>query len=323
MDAKRLVALDTFEGFRCDVNKQMSPGMIVIHSFGLNPSGGGGGGPPPGMGPPPPPPSSYTFITQVGDENGIFVSRVDTARGGVDARMQRVLLGGLAMFKLQMSLSNSDHDTLLAELDVGTTIPTCTWTANVKYGSMGGGPVWGANYWQAITPQLTMGGEGMYIAAQGTPAAAYAFKYNFQAPLTPQERQDQSTERATAAAAQPGAPPPEVAGASSIIGNFHSNGLLTLNYRRVVTPQRVVVGSELAFPLMAALQETPDLMVGAEFNLSRSKLMWSLDCNSWKMSSILETKLGMSPMAPRFTLSAAVDHLNQDFKFGYSINIDG
>jgi len=328
MDAKRLVALDTFEGFRCDVNKQMSPSMLVMHSFALSPASAASSSPMQG-GPPPPPPSSYTFITQVGDDSGgIFVSRVDTARGGVDARMHRPLLGGLALLKLQMSLSGSENDTLLAEVDVGTAIPILTWTANLKYGSMGGGPVWGANYWQAITPNFLMGGEGMYIAAQGTPAAAYAFKYKFQAPLTPQEQEQVEAEKNKSGAAAPppgppGMPPPEAPGASSIIGQFHSNGMMTLNYRRVVTPQRVTVGSELAFPFFAPFNDPPDLLLGAEFNLTRSKLAWSMDCNTWKFNSILETKLGMSPMAPRFTLSAAVDHFNQDFKFGYSINIDG
>jgi len=112
-------------------------------------------------------------------------------------------------------------------------------------------------------------------------------------------------------------------GASSIVANFHSSGMMTLNYKRVITPQRVSVGSELAFPLFAPLQDSPELLLGAEFNLTRSKLQWSLDCNTGKINSVLETRLGMSPMAPRFTLSAAMDHFNQDFKFGYSINIDG
>jgi len=273
MDAKRLVALDTFEGFRCDVNKQMSPSMLVMHSFALSPASAASSSPMQG-GPPPPPPSSYTFITQVGDDSGgIFVSRVDTARGGVDARMHRPLLGGLALLKLQMSLSGSENDTLLAEVDVGTAIPILTWTANLKYGSMGGGPVWGANYWQAITPNFLMGGEGMYIAAQGTPAAAYAFKYKFQAPLTPQEQEQVEAEKNKSGAAAPppgppGMPPPEAPGASSIIGQFHSNGMMTLNYRRVVTPQRVTVGSELAFPFFAPFNDPPDLLLGAEFNLT-------------------------------------------------------
>ena len=107
------------------------------------------------------------MVAQVGDENGVIVSRLDTARGSIDGRVQRLLLGGLLMGKLQLSLSNSDNDVFLAEVDIGTTIPICTWTANLKYGSMGGGPAWGGNYWQAITPQLTLGGEGMYIAARG------------------------------------------------------------------------------------------------------------------------------------------------------------
>lgn len=227
------------------------------------------------------------------------------------------------MGKLQLSLSNSDHDMFLAEVDLGTTIPTNTWTANFKYGSMGGGPAWGANFWQAITPQLTMGAEGMYIAAQGAAVSTYALKYNFQAPLAPEEKEEAALKQPVSAG-PPGAPPPESVGASSLCANFHTaNGMMTLNYRRVVTPARVVVGAELAFPLFDPLSVSPDLLLGAEFNLTRSKLQFFLDGTTGKLSSVLETKLGMAPVAPRFGLCASVDHLNQDYKFGYSINIEG
>ena len=328
MEAKRLVTLDTWEGFRCDISKQMNPFMMVIHSFGMTPASAASGNP---MGPPPQPPSSYTMVAQVGDENGVIVSRLDTARGSIDGRVQRLLLGGLLMGKLQLSLSNSDNDVFLAEVDIGTTIPICTWTANLKYGSMGGGPAWGGNYWQAITPQLTLGGEGMYIAAQGAAVATYALKYNFQAPLTQQEQEEAAASSSSGSSGSsqaqqspPGMPPPEGAGASSICANFHSgNGVLTMNYRRVITPQRVTVGAEMALPLFDPFSAPPEVSVGAEFNLTRSKLQFALDASTGKISSVLETKLGMAPVAPRFGLCATVDHLNQDYKFGYQINMEG
>ena len=320
-----MVTLDAWEGFRCDISKQMNPFMMVIHSFAMTRASAGGASSP--MGPPPQPPSSYTMVTQVGDENGVLVSRWDTARGSIDGRVQRLLLGGLLMGKLQLSLANSDNDVCLAELDIGTTIPACTWTANLKYGSMGGGPAWGVNYWQAITPQLTMGAEGMYVAAQGAAVTTYALKYNFQAPLTQQEQEEAASASASSSAppnAPPGMPPPEAAGASTLCVNYHSgNAMLTINYRRVVTPQRVVVGAELAYPVWDPFAAQPDLLVGAEFNLTRSKLQFAVDASTGKFTSILETKLGMAPVAPRFGLCAQVDHFNQDYKFGYQINMEG
>ena len=34
-DAKRLVMVDTYDGFRCDISKQLSPYMAVVHNFWL------------------------------------------------------------------------------------------------------------------------------------------------------------------------------------------------------------------------------------------------------------------------------------------------
>ena len=58
--------------------------MMVIHSFAMTWASAGGALS--SMGPPPQPPSSYTMVTQVGDENGVLVSHWDTARRSIDGR---------------------------------------------------------------------------------------------------------------------------------------------------------------------------------------------------------------------------------------------
>ena len=121
MDVKRLVSLDTHDGFRVDVNKQLSPYMLSMHSFWL-----GTGMLPDGSN------KTYTFVTQVADEAGLLMARVDPMRGTLDGRVHKAL--GPFMGKLQVvaSKEGGQNDQLLGEMDFGGQ----TWTGNMKYGSM-------------------------------------------------------------------------------------------------------------------------------------------------------------------------------------------
>ena len=61
MEAKQLVSLDTWEGFQCDISKQMNPFMMVIHSFAMTQATAADALSP--MGPPSQPLSSYTMVS--------------------------------------------------------------------------------------------------------------------------------------------------------------------------------------------------------------------------------------------------------------------
>ena len=162
-ESKRLTTLDTYDGFRCDISKQLSPYMVAIHNYWLGTSMMPDGRK-----------STYAFVCQVADENGLLMARVDPGRGSVDGRIHTALLGGLAMGKLQLGLSaEGQQDHALAEVDFGGE----TWTGNMKYGSMGGGIAYGCNYFQAVTPRLAMGGEGMYLGVNGTLMSNYTLRY--------------------------------------------------------------------------------------------------------------------------------------------------
>lgn len=299
MDAKRLVTLDTFDGFRCDINKQVSPYMAVVHSFWLGtnmiPDGRK---------------STYSFLTQVADEQGLLMARVDPGRGSVDGRIHRALFGGLAMGKLQVGVSSEGQgDQLLAEMDFGGQ----TWTGNLKYGSMGGGLVYGCNYFQAVTPKLHLGGEGMYISANKNLLSNYTLKYTMPAKTGEEDSPVQS-------AAKSSEGPSDSSGSSTLCVNYNSGqSALTLNYKRAVTPNRVTLGAELQCNPMTLDSQ---VMLGAEFKLQRSKFACGID-GGLRMQSTLETKLGMAPGSPALNFSADVDHLKEEMRFGYAINIDG
>lgn len=299
-DAKRLVMLDTHDGLRFDINKQASPFMGVVHSFWLGtnmiPDGRK---------------STYTFITQVADETSLLMARVDPGRGSLEGRVHKALFGGLAMGKVQLSVSgDGQNDQLLGEMDFGGQ----TWTGNVKYGSMGGGPVYGCNYLQAITPSLAMGGEAMYIGANQTMMSSYSLKYSM-----PAKTGDETAPVKPVVSSAPGAPQPEADGSSTIIANFNPvQGALSLNYKRVVTPNRVYLGAELQCnPFTLDSQ----VLLGAEFRLLRSKLNFVVDGNG-RIQSTVEAKLGMAPGSPSLNFSGDVNHLAGDMKFGFGVNID-
>lgn len=303
-ELKRLVMLDTHDGFRCDINKQLSPYMAVVHSFWLGtamiPDGRT---------------RTYTWLAQVADERSLYMARVDPERLSVDGRIHRSVLGGLAMCKLQVGVSSEGQsDQCLLDVDVNGP----SWSANAKYGSMGGGPIYGCSFHQALTPRLSMGGEGMYISANGNMISSYMAKFSLPAP-SPASPAPLLPPSGGGGAASP---PPEPA-LSTVVAHFapgSPSGLpLTLNYKRVVTPGRVTLGAELACdPATLA----SNVVLGAEFRFSRSKLQVAVDGTA-RVQSVLETKLGKEPGQPSLNFSAELDHLKDEMKFGYGLSIDG
>jgi len=307
LDAKRLVALDTHDGVRVDINKQLSPYMPVVHSFWL-----GTGMLPDGRN------NTYTFLAQVADESGLMMARVDPGRGSVDGRIHRAVLGGLANLKLQVGVSTEGQgDQVLGEADFGG----MTWTGNLKYGSMGGGIVFGANYFQSITPKLAVGTEGMYIAANQNLLSNYTVKYTTEARASVDSDDGEDTSSVLGLSSPSRHGDGAGSGASStIIGNYNAaQGMLSLNYKRVVNPDRVTLGAELQCS-PASLES--QVLVGAEFNLTRSKVNVCVD-GTGRVQSVLEAKLGMAPGSPSLSFAAEVDHGKDTMRFGYGLNIGG
>lgn len=291
-DVRRLTSLDTYDGARIDVSKQLSPYFSVVHAFHLGTSML-----------PDARNSSYGFTAQMNDEEGFMMARVDPERGTVDGRIHRSLLGGLAMVKLQVGTSTEgSSDQLLGEIDLGA----MTWTANLKYGSMGGGNVFGCNYYQAVSPRLALGAEGMYIGANGNMLSSYTAKLSL-----PNAAEDGGDGDGPAPA--PGGGPPSYLAATYNAGQ----GALSVNYKRSVTPSRVNVGVSLeCSPVTLESQ----FVVGAEFNLTRSKMNVCVD-GTGRVQSVLEAKLGREPGSPSLNFAAELDHGKGLMRFGYGLNI--
>ena len=293
--SKRLTSIDTHDGFRCEIQKQLSPYMVAIHSFWLGTSLPDGRN------------KTYSFVSQVADEEGLLMLNLDPEKKTVNGRIHRALLGGLAMGKVHGGVSpDGSADQILGEVDFGG----LTWSGNLKYGSMGGGCVYGLNYYQGITEKLALGGEAMYIAANGNMMSSYTVKYECDAP----GGNDANDSIAAAAATTTSF---DSKPSSWFCGQLHpAQGMLNLNYKRVVTPNRVTLGAELQ---MAASLES-QVTFGAEFDLSKSKFAVAVD-GSGKLQSNLEAALGMAPESPKLNFNAEVDFAKDSMKFGYGLNI--
>lgn len=308
MDAKRLVQLDTYDGFRCDINKQVSPYMAAVHSFWLGSTmiNDGTGRT-----------STYAFTTQVADEAGIIMGRGDPGRLSLDGQVHRAILGGLAMAKLQFGVSaEGQSDQLFTELNFGGT----TWTGNVKYGSVANSVVYGCNYLQSITPRLCIGGEGLYVGANHNLISNYTIKFSLPAKTGDEDSPGAGAVKPTQQPLPPGMPPPETTGSSSACINLNpSQGLVVVNYKRVVTPNRVTLGAELNFN---PYDLSSNVLVGGEFKLARSKINLCID-QDLRLQTLLEAKLGVTQGSPSINCSAEMDHLKEQMRFGYGITVDG
>lgn len=294
---KGVVTLDAHDGLRCDISKQLSPYFAVVHSFWL-----GTGMLPDGRN------KTYSFVAQVADENGLLMARVDPEKGTVDGRIHAAL--PLGMFKLQLGLSGDrvseqkpdagQNDQALAELDFGAQ----TWTANLKYGSMGGGPMFGCNYFQTITRKLALGGEGMYIGTNNSLLSSYTIKYT---------HDDLTSEPVSSSNSSP----PKNGTAVTVANYNTAQSLLSVNYKRIVTPNRVTLAAELQ-----CSPQTLDsqVLLGAEIKLNRSKVHIAVD-GTGKIQSVVEAKLGMAPGSPTLSFTSEVDHGKDSMRFGYGLNI--
>jgi len=305
-DLKRIVQLDTHDGFRCDINKQLSPYLAVVHSFWLGtnmlPDGRK---------------RTYTWLAQVADESSMCFARIDPSQSSVDGRVHKSLLGGLAVAKLQLGMSaEGQSDQCLLDVDING----MSWSGNLKYGSMGGGPVYGCAFHQGITSRLSMGGEGMYVAANGNMMSNYLLKYSFGSDGNGNGNGADQTAAGDAIAAAAAGPAPPT---STVCLQFAPSGPspmpLTVNYKKIVTPKRVTLGAELSCDPMSMQSHC---VLGGEFKFHRSKLHVAVDGNL-KMQSVFETSLGKEPGQPRLSLTAELDHLRDEMKFGYGLAIDG
>ncbi len=271
-EVKQLIELDTRDGFRVDISKQLSPFFLVSHSFWLGTTMLQGGN------------KQYAFVPQVGlDETTFVMARVDPITGTINGRIHKAIGPFMLKYILATGKEAGQNDQMMFDVDLGAE----TWTGNLKYGSMAGGLFLGCNYFQSVTPSLAIGGEGLYVGANGNMLSSYTAKYSS-------------------------------ANYLACINYNMGQQMITCHYKNEITPKRVSFGAELQFCPLSIDQST--VMLGMEYAFARSKLSMSVD-GGGKLQTVLETKLGKERESPSLTLSGEIDHANDTMRFGYGFSI--
>ncbi|CAM9659521.1 unnamed protein product, partial [Ectocarpus fasciculatus] len=235
MEVSQLTQVHSFEGFRLDMSKAVTPTFFTSHNvFFGNPQFPNG--------------HYQATLTVVGESETMVRASMD-ADCNVSMDAQAPLgMPGLAG-KLTVHQGKNDVIQGTALYHGESICDTCSGQI-----ALGTGPV-EISYNQAVTPHLSVGGQGQFSSAQQAVGLLYGFKYN-----TP---------------------------SWAVLGRLIGGGanVVTAQYLRRVVPGRVTLGAEYQAQLGAGSQ----MMVGAEFQLKQSKMSASVDSNG-KVDSILEVR---------------------------------
>eukprot|EP00752_Nemacystus_decipiens_P012848 g11375.t1 len=259
-EVSQLTQVHSFEGFRLDMSKAVTPTFFTSHNiFFGNPQFPSG--------------HYQGTLTVVGESETMVRASMDAEYNvSMDAHAPLGMPGLNGKLSVHQGKNDLIQGTALYHGD------TCSGQL-----SLGTGPMEIA-YNQAVTPHLSVGGQGQFSAAQQAVGLLYGFKYNT----------------------------PEWAALGRLIAGAN---VVTAQYLRRVVPGRVTLAAEYQAQLGAGSQ----MMVGAEFQLKQSKMSASVDSNG-KVDSTLELKCGTFPTLPvTLTISSSLDHSEDKHTFGLAL----
>ncbi|CAM9853804.1 unnamed protein product [Scytosiphon promiscuus] len=259
-EVSQLTQVHAFEGFRLDMSKVITPTFFVSHNvFFGNPQFPSG--------------HYQGTLTVVGENETMVRAAMD---GDCNLSMDAHAPLGMPGLNGKLTVHQGKND-----LIQGTALyhgSTCSGQVALGTGSVE------MSYNQAVTPRLSVGGQGQFSSAQQAVGLLYGFKYN-----TP---------------------------SWAVLGRYIGGaGVVTAQYLRRVVPGRVTLAAEYQAQLGAASQ----MNMGAEFQLKQSKVSASVDSNG-KVDSTLELKCGTFPTLPvTLTISSSLDHSEDKHTFGLAL----
>jgi mitochondrial import receptor subunit TOM40 len=261
---KRPLMPDVFDGFRFDFTRILGQKFSTSHSFVLGSAMAPGG--------------VYQFGANVvaGDamDPATFLMSKLSPDGFLHARWNQKLsenwkLRAKGQFKMEEHGSDA-----IADFDY--TGEDFTW--NMKIGN---GPLYGVSYFQSVTPNLALGGEGYFHGTQKRVISSYIAKYNCA----------------------------KWSGAATIAGM----GILQLQYLRKVS-HRIQYASELVYNQPTGESSAS---VGVAVDLNQTRVCSRVDQTGHIMTSIESRVLPNFIL----NLSAEGVPTKSEFKFGYGAQI--
>jgi mitochondrial import receptor subunit TOM40 len=146
---------------------------------------------------------------------------------------------------------------------------------------LGNGALFGASYIQSVTPSLSLGGEVFWAGQHRKSGIGYAARYN--------------TDKMVAT------------------GQVASTGMVALSYVQKVS-EKVSLAADLMYNYMS---RDVTSSFGYDYILRQARIRGKIDSNGCT-SAFLEERLNMGL---NFILSAEIDHVKKDYKFGFGLTV--
>ncbi|XP_024006049.1 probable mitochondrial import receptor subunit TOM40-2 isoform X2 [Eutrema salsugineum] len=150
---------------------------------------------------------------------------------------------------------------------------------------IGSGSLYAANYIQHVTPHLSLGGEVFWIGEHRQSCIGYAARYE--------------TDKMIAS------------------GQVSSSGVVIMNYVHKVVSEKISLVADFMYNLMS---RDVTASVGYDYVFRQCRLRGKIDSNG-VTSAYLEEVLPIPGDGLRFLVSAEVDHVKKDYKFGFGVTV--
>ncbi|KAI4385806.1 hypothetical protein MLD38_003799 [Melastoma candidum] len=260
---------EVFEGFRFDLTKGLNPQFALSHSVVM------------GTTEVPSrdyqtlkmPTANYEFGVNFMDPKLMMFGRL-LMDGRLNARVKWDLTDDLS-FKANALLTKEPH---MSHGMFNFDYKGHDYRTQFQFGN---GSLFGANYIQSMTPNLSLGGEVFWTGQHRKSGIGYAARYN--------------TEKMVATS------------------QFASTGMVLMSYVQKVS-EKVSLATEFMYNY---LSRDAVATVGYDYILRQSRLRGKIDSNGC-VSALLEERLNMGL---QFILSAEIDHKKKDYKFGFGLTV--
>lgn len=260
---------ELFEGMRVDFTKGLNQKFSLSHSVTMGPTEI------PSQSPETIkiPTAQYEFGANFLDPKLMLVGRVLTD-GRLNARVKCDLTENLSL-KANSQLTNEPH------MSHGMASFDYKGRDFRSQFQLGNGALFGANYIQSVTPNLSLGGEVFWAGQHRKSGIGYAARFN--------------TDKMVAT------------------GQVASTGVVAVSYVQKVS-DKVSLASDFMYNY---LSRDVTASFGYDYILRQCRLRGKVDSNG-VVAGFLEERLNMGL---NFILSAEIDHTKKDYKFGFGLTV--
>ncbi|KAB2043415.1 hypothetical protein ES319_D01G015400v1 [Gossypium barbadense] len=292
---------ETFEGLRFDFTKGLNQKFSLSHSVSMGPTEI----PSQSAETIKIPTSHYEFGANYIDPNLMLIGRVLTD-GRLNARVKWDLTDNLTV-KANAQLTNEPH------MSHGMFNFDYKGKDYRSQFQIGNGALFGASYFQSVTPHLSMGGEVFWAGQHRKSGIGYAGRYETDKMELVDGMVSLVITRSILRLLYAYTTSPSIRCLQVATGQVASTGMVALSYVQKVS-EKVSLASDFMYNYMS---KDVTASVGYDYILRQCRLRGKIDSNGCT-TAFLEERLNMGL---NFILSAEIDHKKKDYKFGFGLTV--